>query len=143
MKKIIAVAAFMAGIGQAHALVCTMNKENPTKKGQFDQNVFQPLEVLKGGAKQQLILVKPDGSIEENFDFKTADSIEKIKALDKSIVAVITRNEDDTLSIGTASVDVSRKKNIMKMDALVIGTEGKILMVINFSKKLALTCSSL
>lgn len=143
MKKIMAVVVFMAGIGQANALVCTLNKENPTKQGQFDQNVFQSLEVLKGGAKQQLILVKPDGTVVENFDFKSVDTIEKWNAIDKSIMAVITRNEDNTLAIGTASVDVSKKENIMPMDALAIGTEGKILSVMNFSKKLALSCFSL
>jgi hypothetical protein len=140
MKKVVAGLVFVVGMGQAHALHCTLDKENPKQQGTFDQTVFNAIEVLKGGAKNQVILVKPDNSIVENFDSRSVDTIEKWQAIDKSIMAVITRNDDNTLAIGTASVDMTKKDNILPMDALAIGTEGKLLSVVNFAKKLSLSC---
>ena len=52
-------------------------------------------------------------------------------------------NPDNTLAIGTASVDISKTENIMPMDAMAIGSEGKILSVTNFAKKIAFSCFSL
>jgi hypothetical protein len=140
MKRLVAGLVFVLGMSQAHALHCTLNKENPKQQGTFDQTVFSAIEVLKGGAKNQLILVKPDNSIVENFDFRSVDTLEKWKAIDKGIMAVITRNDDNTLAIGTGSVDISKKDNMLPMDALAIGTEGKLLSVMNFAKKLSLSC---
>lgn len=143
MKKMILGFLLMVGTTQAQALQCTLNTENSKKPGSFDQAIFNSIEVLKGEAKHQVIVIKPDGSVLENVDFATLKTEEQWKTIDKSIFAVITRSVDNTLAIGTGTVDVSQKENILPMDAMAIGTEGKVLSVMNFKKKLSFSCYNL
>lgn len=141
MKKILGLIVLLS-FTQANALVCTLNKENPNVKGQFDQSLFknQPLEVLKVDAKQELILVKLDGTVLENYQFSSIKTPEDIKAIDQSVMAVITRNADNTLAIGVGKIDASNSQNISPLYSMAIGTEGKILSVMDFSQHMAFSC---
>ncbi len=140
MKKVVAGLVFVLGMSQAHAIKCNLKKENPIHKGSYDQEVFVNLEVLKNGVTGQAVLVKPDNSIVENFDYRSIDTYEKWKAIDKSIVTVVTRSEGNLLSIGIGSVDISNKDNMLPMEALAVGKDAKQLGIMSLSKKLFLFC---
>lgn len=126
---------------QAHALYCTLNRENPKNKGQYDQPLLYATEVLKNGIKQQLVLIKVSGEVVENFDFSLLTLPQDLISIDKAIFAVVTRNEDNTLTIGIGGVDTSKTDNITPMYSMAAGNQGKYMTIIDFTHKLALACS--
>lgn len=139
-----AILALIVAIGltqQSQAAHCGLNKENPAVKGQYDQPLFSSLEFLKSGAKQELVAVKTDGTIVENFDFSTIHSPADVASIDKATIAWVTRNQDNSIAIGLAYVDMSKTEDLLQSSVMALGDVTKILGVFDVSHGLALTCT--
>lgn len=140
MKKMITILAFLIA-GQANALECSLYTQNPkAPEGQFDFPIFENIEVLKNNSTEQVMLVKPDGTLVEDMNTIPINNEEDLKALDKSIVVFFSKTDEQTLGMGLASVDASHPDDGMPIDSFTLGSLGKILNLVDFKKQLSLLC---
>ena len=143
MKKILLALIFLTGISNAHALHCSMAKENPEKPGTYDQVLFNTVEVLRGGAKQEILVVNNDGSLVRNFTRDYVNTRERASLIQNAIIVVVIRNADNSLVLGSGYLDITQTDNMLRSPAIASSPDGRYLFLLNSVNKTALTCANI
>ena len=141
-RALLGILVVMASVQtMAVTTVCSMSRQSDPKKTDFDKNIFS-FEVLKNSAKYQLIVVLKDGTIIENFEFDSLkNNINLLQKLDKALFAVVGSGENSQMSAGIGRFDLSNKENFSQMYSMALGGSETGISLIDYSHKLALSCT--
>ncbi len=141
MKKLILALTLSLVATNAHALSCSLTKQVSTSHGEETRTLFTG-EVLKNGAKAQVVVVQRDGRIQDSFDFMAVRDINAWNTLDKAVFAMFSISDDGkVLVLGLGHVDMSKHENVLPISAMAYGTpSSQYIGVTDFQSKLSLSC---
>jgi hypothetical protein len=115
MKALIfSVVMIASGFANAKT-VCTLNAANPNLDMEFDR-VLYSAEV--SGPKY--LMYKSGEAAAKEFDFDHLSG-EQLKSMDGSVVVTFGPTAEGTIGITIGHIDLSKQKNVLPIDAMVLG----------------------
>jgi len=133
-KALFGIVVFLVA-AHAQALRCTLNRENPQVKWQFDQPVFMAREVLKDGKSQETLIVKSNGEVIDGMG-----AIGSPQELEGALAAFVSKNSDGSYVIGLGKFDASRLDNLLQTTAMAVADAQKTIGVFDPGQKLFFVC---
>jgi hypothetical protein len=140
LTTIFAIIASAAASQTAFGTTCILSKENPQIRSQFDQIVYSSNGILSEGATYQMIMIKEDGKIVDNFELKREQSLSDLLPYHNASYAWISRATDGSLLLQIGQVDLSNPNQIFKVNSTVMGDSSKGIATFDPVQKLALYC---